>query len=284
VRARHLSESYGVGLEQCERELADQENKRATFADHEEIVLWFEHDLFCQINLLYLLNWFSQHELRHTRLSLVCIDRFPGFVDFRGLGQLTAEQLASLFPERKEISAPQLKLASAAWQAYCSPNPTAIEGLLRTDTSALPFLDAALRAHLRRFPSVENGLGAIENTSLGLVLSGKNSFIDLFKAYGDAAPIYGLGDAQLLIALRRLSEGREPLLLSANESWLDGKIAADEAGGLTFEVTGQGRAVLAGKTDFVTLNGIDMWLGGVHLSGSNNLWRWNDQTQALDIS
>ncbi|MBC8031945.1 MAG: RNA polymerase subunit sigma-24 [Pyrinomonadaceae bacterium] len=281
IRARHLSEAYGVGPEQCERELLEQETKLATFEDQEEIVFWFEHDLFCQLHLLYLLNWYSHHELRKTRLSLVCIDRFPGFADFRGLGQLTAEQLASLFPDRGEIKAPELKLASAAWQAYCSPNPTDIEGLLETDTSALPFLDAAFRAHLRRFPSVENGLGAIENTSLGLVLTGKTAFIDLFQSFGDAAPIYGLGDAQLWLALRKLSEGREPLLLSANGSRLEGKLAAGQAGGLIFEVTEQGRAVLAGKTDSVTLNGIDVWLGGVHLSSPNYLWRWNDESGTL---
>jgi hypothetical protein len=61
VRARHLSESYGVPVEQCERKLIEQETKVATFAEHEEVVFWFEHDLFCQINLLYLLDWFSRY-------------------------------------------------------------------------------------------------------------------------------------------------------------------------------------------------------------------------------
>lgn len=103
IRAGHLSQSYAVEFDHCARELVDQENKLATIAEHNEIVLWFEHDLFCQVNLLYLLDWFSQHDLRDTRLSLVCIDQFPGVTDFRGLGQLDAKQLASLFPDRNEI-------------------------------------------------------------------------------------------------------------------------------------------------------------------------------------
>ena len=176
MRARHLSEAYGVAAKQCEQELAEQENKLASFADHEEIVLWFEHDLFCQTNLLYLLDWFSQRELRNTSLSLVCIDRFPGVEPFRGLGQLNAEQLASLFPDRKEITEREMKLGRSAWQAYCSPDPTAIERLLETEASALPFLAAALRAHLKRFPSVSNGLGAIENKVLKLIESGASDF------------------------------------------------------------------------------------------------------------
>ena len=48
VRARHLSEAYGVDFQECERGLLAQENKLAAFSDHDEVVLWFEHDLFCQ--------------------------------------------------------------------------------------------------------------------------------------------------------------------------------------------------------------------------------------------
>lgn len=279
VRARHLSESYDIDVRECEEELVEQENKLATFAKHDEVVLWFEHDLFCQVNLLYLLNWFSQHELRNTRLSLVCINQFPGIAGFRGLGQLNAEQLASLFPDRIEINAGIMDLASSAWQAYCSPNPTAIEKFLLTDTSALPLLRAAFRAHLKRFPSSNNGLGAIEDITLGLAVGGTNRFTDLFRDFGDAEPIYGLGDAQFWLALRRLSEASKPLLLSAGGGKLEGTLDADKVGSLAVEVTDHGRAVLAGEADFVTLNGIDMWLGGVHLSSPDNVWRWDEQTQ-----
>jgi hypothetical protein len=280
VRANHLSDAYGVDLEQCQREFADQEKKLKTFADHDEIILWFEHDLFCQVNLLYLLNWFSLRELKTTRLSLVCINQFPGFEDFRGLGQLSADQLASLFPARTSITASHLEFGSVIWQAYCSPEPTAIEKSLETDTSLLPFLRAALRAHLKRFPSVKNGLGAIENAGLELIHNGKNRFIDLFPAFIEAEPIYGLGDAQFWLALRRLSEGAEPLLLAAGDK-LDGPLDANKVNELNLMVTERGLAVLAGEADCVTLNGIDMWLGGVHLSSPNNLWRWDEQTEAL---
>jgi len=41
-----------------------------------------------------------------------------------------------------------------------------------------------------------------------------------------------------------------------------------------FEITEPGKSVFHGEADFVELNGIDLWLGGVHLS-PNNLWRWD---------
>lgn len=282
ARALHLSAGYGVDLARCERDLAEQGTKLATFAEHEEIVLWFEHDLFCQLNLLYLLNWFSQRELSATKLSLVCVGEFSGMADFRGLGQLNAAQLASLFPGRTEVSLAELQLARAAWQAYCSPKPTAIEDLLKTDTSALPFLEAALRAHLKRFPSVRNGLGAIENTGLELVQSGASDFQVLFSGFGDVEPIYGLGDAQFWLALKRMN-GRQSLLTIAGLSGADqgNALTPDIARNARFKITGLGESVLRGEADFVSLNGLDTWLGGVHLDDKEPLWRWDEQSEKL---
>src|SRR6266850_6811366 len=113
LRAKHLSGAYGVSLEQCERDLRAQAEGLARFLGHEEVVLWFEHDLFCQVHLIYLLNWFSQHDLGNTKLSLICIGAFPGKENFRGLGELSAEQLASLFPARQQVTAQQMKVAVA---------------------------------------------------------------------------------------------------------------------------------------------------------------------------
>jgi len=283
VRAQHLSDAYEPALEQTEQELREQESKLATFAAHDEVVLWFEHDLFCQINLLYLLDWFSQQELGQTKLSLVCIDQFPGVADFRGLGQLNAAQLASLFPGRKEITRAEMNRGSSAWQAYCSPNPTAIEEILAKDTSALPFLRAALFAHLRRFPSVKNGLGAIENSALELIKNGAKDFPDLFSRFGAALPIYGLGDAQFWLALMRMTLAKQPLVTTV------GVIGDDQADASThgslanasFEITELGQSVLRGEADFVSLNGIEMWMGGVHLDGLESLWRWDQRSERI---
>src|SRR5215831_19485491 len=96
VRAHHLSEAYSVSFEKCQRELKEQEAALGTYSEHDEVVLWFEHDLFCQVHLIYLLNWFAQREFSNTRLSLICVGEFPGIKGFRGLGELNESQLAGL--------------------------------------------------------------------------------------------------------------------------------------------------------------------------------------------
>ncbi|MGI9067554.1 MAG: DUF1835 domain-containing protein [Pyrinomonadaceae bacterium] len=280
VRARHLSEAYGVDLQECERGLLDQERKLSSFEEHEEVVLWFEHDLFCQINLLYLLNWFAQQDTVNKNLSLICIGEFPGKENFRGLGDLNAEQMASLFPARQQVTSAQLKLAERAWAAYCSADPTDVENVVNSDTSALPFLRHALKAHLRRFPSTKNGLGSIENRGLELIHGGFTTFVDVFPRFGDAEPVYGLGDAQFWLALQRMSRGRQPLLRIENGKNGVGGLATDIVRNARFEITEPGKSVLRGEADFVELNGIDLWLGGVHLF-PNNLWRWDESSKTI---
>ena len=85
-------------LRKSKSELREQHAAIENFSDHEEVVLWFEHDLFCQVHLIYLLDWFAQRDLGNTRLSLISIDEFPGVKMFHGLGQLNEAQLTSLLP------------------------------------------------------------------------------------------------------------------------------------------------------------------------------------------
>jgi hypothetical protein len=281
LRAQHLTEFYGEDPGATETALRIQEEKLASYPENDEVILWFEHDLFCQTNLIYLLNWFVERDHGDTKLSLICIGEFPGLPSFRGLGELSRDQMASLFDGRHEVSNAEKTLAVAAWQAYCSPAPTAVQTLLETDTSAMPFLGSALQLHLERFPSVSNGLGRIENRGLELIHNGARNFGDLFRRFGVADPVYGLGDAQFWNAIRRMSEAQEPLVNIRNGNASNPKLTSANIHQMSFEITKVGESVHDGQADFVEMNGIDTWLGGVRLLGKSNLWRWDDAAQRL---
>jgi hypothetical protein len=284
LRAAHLSDSYELDPIETENELQAQEDKIASYLDHDEVVLWFEHDLFCQIHLLYLLDWFAQRELGTTRMSLIFVGEYPGLPNFRGLGELNPDQMASLFTGRREVSTAEFNLARIAWAAYRSPDPRTLEALLETDTSAIPFLKQALKLHLEKFPSVRNGLGRIQNRGLEFIQDGSHKFVELFPRFGNAEPRYGLGDAQFWMALRRMSDAQQPLLKVANGGSANGKLSPQKIHEATFEITDTGAAVLKNQADFVDINGIDTWLGGVHLTGKTHIWRWDDQEQKLAFS
>jgi hypothetical protein len=281
LRARHLTGAYRVDVDECASELRRQQAALARFGDHEEVVLWFEHDLFCQVHLLYLLNWFAQRDLGHTKLSLICIDRFPGVDDFRGLGQLNESQLESVLPQRREVSEAQLQLGQKAWAAYSSSTPALLEDLISAETHALPFLKSAFTKHLERFPSVRNGLGRIENVLLELIAGGHQNFKSLFATFQQREPVYGFGDAQVFLHLTGLAKGTHPSLTMSNA---DAGKDSSQMAKHSFEITEHGNRIINGEEDFVSVNGIDLWLGGVHLQGETAAWRWDEASKTLKYS
>ena len=87
--------------------ILDMRRWRHVIADHEsydELVLWFEHDLFDQLNLVQLFGWIRAHVPRDKPVGLICIGSFPGRPTFKGLGELTAGELAPLqMRDRKSV-------------------------------------------------------------------------------------------------------------------------------------------------------------------------------------
>jgi hypothetical protein len=48
------------------------------------------------------------------------------------------------------------------------------------------------------------------------------------------------------------------------------------------QLTDTGARVLAGEADHVQLNGINRWIGGVHLHGHHTTpWRWHEGTESI---
>jgi hypothetical protein len=281
VRAGFLAGDYAIDFAKCREELVAQQAALAGIPEHEEVVLWFEHDLFCQVHLVYLLSLIAQMDVSKTKLSLVCIDEFPGRENFRGLGELTAEEMASLFDKRVTISEAQKQVAVQAWWAYGQPTPQALESLLQQDTSALPFLRAALHKHLQRFPSVKNGLGLVENRVLELISQGYDKFASLFSAFGSGEPLFGYGDAQCWNDVKRMAQAKTPLL-QIDVGDFDEAMRTNAFIEASLCLTRFGETVVSGHADSIRENGTDLWLGGVHLS-ADNLWRWNADSQALQF-
>src|SRR5207248_1529530 len=114
----------------------DMREWRAAIARHDsydELILWYEHDLFDQLNLIQLLTWIREHLPPAKPVTLVCIGSFPGHPQFKGLGELTPDELASLFETRQRISDAQYSLAALAWQAFRDPTPERLDALVRSN-------------------------------------------------------------------------------------------------------------------------------------------------------
>ena len=212
------------------------------------VALWFEHDLYDQLQLLQILATLSNEP--GIAAEMICIDAFPGVVPFYGLGQLTPMQLGSLWPQRQPVTAEQRSLGVRAWQAFTSPDPGAVAHLIATDLGALPFLGNALRRLLDEYPAPPTGLGRTERQLLQAIARGVRSFAELFAANATAEEARFMGDTTVEARLDSLIHARTPLVTPE-----------------PYTLTAAGQRVLAGDIDARQLNGIDRWIGGVHFKG-----------------
>jgi hypothetical protein len=205
------------------------------------------------------------------KLQLLSIDAFPGVEPFYGLGQLTIEQLRTLWETWQPVTIEQLALGHSAWQAYANSEEKFMHQLMQTgDINRLPLLKPALALHLQRFPSAGDGLGLVERQSLALVRrAGEMKLFPLFQAISKLNLNYGLGDLQYWSYLDRMRSGRSPLLRIEGPEKLP-KFNSGEVDweAWTVQLTAEGELVLRGQANAIALNGIDRWLGGVHLQRS----------------
>lgn len=273
IRSRFMAEAGYATLEGAQQYLRACEDALAAFPWHEEVVIWLDHRLSDQLILIKALDWFSRQNLGSVKLSLICVGRYRGLDHFVGLGQLTADQLASLAGTRLRVTDAQFRLAQAAWNAFTSPDPTAIERFIEMDTSALPFIAAALRRHLEQFPSVASGLSRTERQALSILhehgsLPGRR----LFAAAQRLEEQVFMGNGSFYRLMAGLSSARHPLIQISDTPQLNlGEVAITEAG----------RDVIESRADHIELNGIDRWLGGVHLKGDAADWRWDRESARI---
>jgi len=275
ARARFMVDSGYATPEEARQYLKACDDTLAAALRHEDVVIWLDHRLSDQLILIKMLDWFSRRHLGAMKLSLICIDRFPGLDHFVGLGELTSNQLASLAETRLPVTDAQFRTAQAAWKTFTSPDPSAVERFLQTDTSALPFIASALRRHLEQFPSVDCGLSRTERQALSALheggpLSGRRLFVAVQRL---EEQIF-MGNVSFYRQMEELSSVRHPLVRISDTAQLG-------LGEVT--ITDAGRNVVESRADHIELNGIDRWLGGVHLQGQTAAWRW-DRTSARIVS
>ena len=268
-RAEFLAINWG-DVADIERGLARRDQAVVDAASGEEIVLWFEHDLYDQLHVLQVLDLLHglQGAGRLTaRVTAILADDY--------LAAQPDDLLGQWFASRVVVSEAQFAAAAAAWAAFRSPEPLALQAFRHP--GAWPTLTRALRRHLQQFPAVGTGLSRTERQTLAAAVARPRPLRELFHASNhECEDAIFMGDLGWWSHIRPLLTAPQPLLEAGadcpdswhHEDWWRGDERAP-----SLRLTDTGARVLAGAADHVRLNGIDRWLGGVHLvaePGSGN--------------
>jgi hypothetical protein len=233
-----------------EFERRDAEVRRA--AEFEEVVLWFEHDLFDQLQLLQALTALEELDLEPGRVAVVQTDHY--------LSNMTVDEILPLFAKRRTATPAIFKSACRTWERFTSASPADLYAAAGEDAIGLPYLRAALKRLCEEYPWRRDGLSRSERQALYAVAQGAARTDELFVRAQAREEAYFLGErvfARMLDDLRNtaaaLIEGEEGALVP----------------------TVLGRRVLAGDADWLDEHAIDRWIGGVHLQ-RGELTRWDD--------
>lgn len=176
---------------------------------YDDITLWFEFDLHCQVNMLGVMQVLQQHvDLSGPEVYLICPDCFPGVPNFRGMGQLTGKQLEVLYDNRLHLGEYDFKLANEAWQAYITCDAAKLDRFI-DDTpfwGGLHQLKFALEAQVRRLQLNEQGLNYIEAKLLSIYKNVTTDRQTIYETFWHDEAIYGMGDSEIDNYLHRLKQ------------------------------------------------------------------------------
>lgn len=275
IRAAFIADQGWGKYERVLAALARRDEAVIGASDHDEVNLWFEHDLYDQLQLLQVLSLLPADALHRTAIVQ------PKRTEY--LGQLSTESLRALYSDRQPVSGAQLVIARRAWDAFRSPDPVAILSFLQEETSALPSVAPALLRHGQQFPSLENGLNRTERQILEILAGRPEQMKALYvESHQKREELVFMGDTVFATYVQRLRNSETPLV-TVETGKGPAANAADEFWKSTVRITGAGKAVLDGEEDIIRMNGIDRWLGGVYLTGKEVPWRWDERYKTLRV-
>ncbi|XEC93931.1 hypothetical protein AB6A23_21680 [Paenibacillus tarimensis] len=211
---RTMAVPRGLFAEGCTQQLKALDQ---ALLQKDDIVLWFEYDLYDQAmlsSILYRIAASLEESPDYPLPEWIIVTDFPGKETFRGIGQLNQEEMASLWPQRKRMTVPELRAAAAGWESYVTGDAERIAAWIEQAEQTLPVMAEAYRFRLAMLPSRSDGLGCVERTTLQILAEHPEGFnpIQLFKELSNRLPLYGAGDLSYWRVLERMADGDRPLL------------------------------------------------------------------------
>ena len=173
IRAGYLAGYEGSGSTGVLRQFTERDQALAAGRDG-KYVLWFEADLYDQLQLAEILARLAGLGVPAGRITLICIGEHPGIARFGGLGELTAGQLREL-PHTSAcalLTPAALELAVRAWAAFRAPTPEGLAVIAAARLGELRFLGEAFDRLSREYPATRDGLALTERRVLAAVADG----------------------------------------------------------------------------------------------------------------
>lgn len=188
-----------IGLSETEyhHNVVKEFEKIMNASDNSEFNLWFEYDLFCQVNM-----WFVISIINNLSIKKKVFAVYTSYLDknskqfWNGFGPAKSNELTICFADRIPLNDAHLQLGHDLWTAYKTGKLEELIRLAENQSPAFPYLQEVVKAHVDRFPK-DGTKGRPEKVLEEIIQTGSEDFHKVFKEFWNRESIYGFGDVQL---------------------------------------------------------------------------------------
>ena len=242
-------------LNTIQKDFKARDQKLKSYKDYEKVTLWFEHDLYDQLQMIQVLSWLATQNLDNIKLTLISSNKY--------LDESSIQQIKKLLLYERNISEAHFTLAEEVWDAFTSDTPKDWASLLKNSTDILPFLKGAIYRILQEYPSTKYGLSRTEYQALQAISDGHTKALDIFKKSQNSEGRKFMGDV---------------LFWKILDDFEAHGVIKKESGELS--LTFLGKELLDAKKNWLNIKTIKHSIGGVNLS-PKNLWCWNMKDESI---
>jgi hypothetical protein len=177
--------------------VAKEFEKIINASDNTEFNLWFEYDLFCQVNMWFVISIINSLSIKKKVYAV-----YTSYLDrndkrfWNGFGKATSSDLKICFADRILLNENDLQFGQDLWTAYKSADFEELMHLAKNQSPAFPYLQEVVEAHVERFPK-DGTKGRPERVLEEITKNISTDFHQVFEEFWSRESIYGFGDTQL---------------------------------------------------------------------------------------
>jgi hypothetical protein len=210
TRIGFLTQNYGATAQAVQEKTVAEAEKIRSLTDGVELSLWFEDDLFCQVNLWFILSLLADKPT--LRVFRVFPPEAPSENRWRGFADASPEELEQAYCTKVLFSNQDMGLGKSLWEAYRLGDGAQLMTLSKSVSPCFRQLKEVCQAQLDRISEDPNDRRP-EKVILELLAKGITDFDTLFSQFSEREGIYGFGDLQVRGLLESLPSDSKPLPL-----------------------------------------------------------------------
>jgi hypothetical protein len=194
---RSRAKYIGVTETEYHNSVVKEFEKIINAPDDSEFNLWFEYDLFCQVNMWFVISLINSLPIGKKVFAIYTshLDKTSKLF-WNGFGPANSDELKICYANRIPLSEADMSFGQQLWEAYKIGNLEVLINLSKHQSLVFPYLEEVVQAHVDRFPK-DGTKGRPEKVIEDITKNISTDFQTVFQEFWNRESIYGFGDIQL---------------------------------------------------------------------------------------